>query len=90
MRAYLSNRYTLYTPKIKKMAKKVKQCSNCAFWRGDNKDKNLCSAISVGTDVFISGVYLMTGANFGCIKYKDKEVNDDSISGSDASDSIDN
>ena len=59
------------------MAKKVKQCSNCAFWRGNNKDKNLCSAISVGTDVFISGIYLMTGLNFGCNKYKDKEVNDD-------------
>ena len=60
------------------MAKKVKQCSNCAFWKESSKDRNLCSAVLVGTDVFINGSYLMTGADFGCNKHKDKEVDNDS------------
>lgn len=71
------------------MAKKIKQCSNCAFWRGNSEDKNLCSAITVGIDVFIGGTYLMTGRNFGCINHKDKEVINDSNDNTVHVDSID-
>lgn len=72
------------------MARKTKQCNNCKFWKGNNPDRNLCSEIIVGTDVFISGYYLQTASTFGCIKYKEKEVKDDSLSDSDATDSDSN
>lgn len=72
------------------MAKKTKQCSNCDFWKGSDIERNLCSEVKVGTDVFISGLYLQTYSNFGCVKFKEKEIKDDSISDSDTSDSIDN
>ncbi|PXV61191.1 hypothetical protein CLV62_12524 [Dysgonomonas alginatilytica] len=69
------------------MAKKIKQCSSCIFWIGKDPDRNLCSEIRVGTDVFISGRYLQTTSSFGCYKYKEKEVKDDSISDTDAASS---
>lgn len=72
------------------MAKKTKRCSNCEFWKGLDPERNLCSEVKVGTDVFISGLYLQTASSFGCNKFKEKEVKDDSISGSDASDSSGN
>lgn len=78
------------TININRMAKKTKQCSNCEFWKGKDPERNLCSEIVVGTDVFISGRYLQTASNFSCNKYKEKEVKDDSISDADASDSINN
>jgi len=72
------------------MAKKAKQCSNCEFWKGSDPQRNLCSEVKVGTDVFISGSYLLTASNFGCFKFKEKEVKDDTISDTDASDGSDN
>lgn len=72
------------------MAKKTKQCSNCQFWKGTSNEKNLCSQIKVGSDVFISGHYLQTASSFACNKFKEKEAKDDSVSGSDALDSTDN
>ena len=72
------------------MAKKVKQCNNCEFWKGLDPEKNLCSEVKVGADVFISGRYLQTSSRFGCIKFKEKEAKDDTVSDSASSDSTDN
>lgn len=55
------------------MAKKSKQCRNCKFWKGTAPEKNICSELKVGTDVFISGMYLQTASTFGCMKYKERE-----------------
>lgn len=70
------------------MAKKVKQCNSCEFWKGSDPEKNLCSEIKVGTDVFVAGSFLMTASHFGCNNFKEKEVQDDSISDTVASNSV--
>lgn len=70
------------------MAKKAKQCSNCEFWKGLDPERNLCSEVKVGTDVFISGLYLQTASSFGCNKFKEKEVKNDNTVDSVSIDSI--
>jgi len=70
------------------MAKKLKICSTCMFWKGCNSEKNPCSEIKVGTDVFISDYYLLTAVNFGCNKHKEKEIENDGNNDSISADSI--